>query len=76
MEHQHRAIAMGGQPPESNYTFKPISMPSKSPLEEEESVLDRDYEIREQDRWLPLANGMFLSLFFLELLKDNINTTY
>lgn len=30
-----------------------------------------EFEVKEQDRWLPIANGRWLSLFFLCFLGDD-----
>jgi len=39
-----------------NYTTVPLPKNDTRPITKEEEALYREYEIREQDRWLPLAN--------------------
>lgn len=46
--------------PYNNYTTVPLNRDESQELTAKEEALLKEYEIREQDRWLPLANGEFL----------------
>lgn len=58
--------------PYNNYTTVPLNREESQELTAKEEALLKEYEIREQDRWLPLANGEFTLSRFMKFETNKV----